>query len=36
MNDVRATGICADGRLWLPPFHWLVVQNGYVFVGGLN
>lgn len=35
-RDERATGVLADGALWAPPDHWLVVVNECVFIGGLN
>ena len=34
--DERATGVLADGSLWAPAYHWLVVVNERVFIGGLN
>jgi hypothetical protein len=39
--DTRATGIKADGSLWVPPYHWFVMVTGRFvrhcpFIGGVN
>ena len=36
LHDPRSTGIRPDGTLWLPPYHWLIIVNQRIYIGGIN